>query len=220
MERPSKVLIRKFSNKDRDAVRKISYETAFIGMPGSAFFYDEEVLSDALTLYFTDYEPESCFVAEYENTVIGYLLVSKDIARMDMVFARRIRLPLLLKALRRGVFWKKKNILFLVHVFVSLLKGDFKSPSFVKEYPATLHINIKSGYRGLGIGAALISKGLQNLLFERVTGVHFATLSESAAAFFRKQDFKLLFQGRRSYFYYILHREVPIYIFGTRIQGK
>ena len=135
-------VIRKYNSRDRSAVRRICCETALMGEPSAIFFDDDEIFADALTAYFTDYEPESCFVAEYGNKVIGYLLGAKDVRRMDKIFADKIAMPLLIKALRRGALIRKKNVKFLSRVLLSLVKGEFKGPAFSKDYPATLHINI------------------------------------------------------------------------------
>ena len=62
-------LIRPYQKEDRPSVRRISCETAFLDADLHDFFSDEEILADALTLYFTDYEPESCFVAELEEQI-------------------------------------------------------------------------------------------------------------------------------------------------------
>lgn len=57
------IIIRPFRKDDRESVRRISCETAFWGKNRKNIFADDEILADALTMYFTDYEPESCFVA-------------------------------------------------------------------------------------------------------------------------------------------------------------
>ena len=213
-------VIRKYSPKDRSAVRRICCETALMGEPSAIFFDDDEIFADALTAYFTDYEPGSCFVAEYDNNVIGYLLGAKDVGCMDKIFAAKIVAPLLVKALRRGVFFRKKNAKFLLCVFLSLLRGEFKTPVFSKDYPATLHINIIKEFRVAGVGSKLINAYLDYLTSEGVKGVHLATMSEKGGLFFSKLNFQLLFQGERSYFRYFLGKNVPVYIYGMQLLLK
>ena len=211
------VVIRQYTTKDRPMIRQISCKTAFMGEPSAVFFDDDEIFADALTVYFTDYEPESCFVAECENSVIGYLLGAKDMKCMDKIFSDKIALPLFIKALRRCVFFHKRNVKFLFHVFLSLVKGEFKAPTFSKDYPAALHINIIKKYRAVGIGSKLINAYLDYLEEQAIKGVHFATMSDKAGQFFKKQNFQLLFQGERSYFRYFLDKNTPIFIYGMRI---
>ncbi|HTY45047.1 MAG TPA: hypothetical protein VMD52_03535 [Patescibacteria group bacterium] len=213
---PGSIVIRKYAPQDRQAVRRICCETALMGEPSDAFFDGDEVFADALTAYFTDYEPQSCFVAERAHDVVGYLLGAKDSGRMDSISASRITLPLCMKSLRQGTLFRRKNAAFLFHVFLSFLKGEFRAPVFSRDYPAVLHINIRKGCRAEGTGTKLISAYLDYLKKQAVKGVHLATMSDAAGLFFRKQNFQLLFQGRRSYFRYFLGKDIPFYIYGMR----
>lgn len=217
MKNDPEFVIRRYSAQDRPSVRRISAQTALMGEPGAVFFDDDEILADALTLYFTDHEPESCFVAVCGDKVLGYVLGCRDARRMDKIYASKILPPLLLKAWLRGTFFRKKNMRFLFHVFLSLLKGEFRSPVFSKEYPAALHINIDKEFRAAGIGSGLIRAYLDDLRRQAVAGVHFATMSEKAALFFEKNGFQLLFRGKRSYFRYFLGKDVLLSIYGMRI---
>ena len=210
------VVIRKFNSKDRTQVRQINHDTAFMGEPASVFFEGKELIIDALSLYFTDYEPQSCFVAEINGEVLGYLIGTKNAAASDKVISDKIILRLFWSALLSGALFKKKNLIFIFKLLLSLAKGEFRAPDFKKEYPAILHINIKIGFRGLDIGSKLISVYLEYLKHENIAGVHLATMSEKAGEFFLKQGFQLLYQGKRSYFSHILHKEIPILIYGKK----
>jgi GNAT superfamily N-acetyltransferase len=211
------VNIRKFENRDRGELRSISHDTAFMGQPASLFFEGREIICDALNSYFTDYEPESCFVAEVNSTVVGYLIGAKNKIAAEKVFQDKIMLRLFWRALKSGVFIKKKNIVFIFSCLTAFLKGGFSTPDFTKEYPATFHINIKNEFRGQNIGTALISAYLSYLKEKLVSGVHLATISRAGADFFSKQSFRLLYEGKRSYFKHILHKDVPLYIYGKKL---
>ncbi|MDD5725445.1 MAG: hypothetical protein PHX28_04815, partial [Candidatus Omnitrophica bacterium] len=63
----------------------------------------------------------------------------------------------------------------------------------------------------------LVSAYLDYLRSHHVSGVHLATMSDQAAGFFSAQGFRLLYKGKRSYFKHILHRDVPLYIFGKSL---
>jgi ribosomal protein S18 acetylase RimI-like enzyme len=106
---------------------------------------------------------------------------------------------------------------FLFYCLLSALKGELRSPDFSHEYPATLHINIKDGFRDQGIGSKLIRAYLDLLKKDGIAGVHFATMSEKACLFFKSLGFKELFRGKRSYFAYIAHRDTPVYILGSKL---
>ena len=215
-EKPE-AIIRKFTEADREDVRRISRETAFLGLPSGIFFEDDEVLSDALTLYFTDYEPGSCFVAVEQGKVMGYLIGTKDAKVAEKITSQKINLRLFRKALERGLFFKKNTLRFFIHVLMSLLKGEFNNPDFSKQYPAMLHINIDKDFRGRSVGRRLIEAYLSFLKNEGIGGVHFGTVSEEAKNFFLKLGFETLFKGRRTYLRYYSGKDLPYYIFGKKI---
>ncbi len=210
-------MIRKYEGQDRDSVRRIAFETAFMGESAEAFFEDREVLTDFLTLYFTDYEPESCFVAESEGKVVGYLIGSKNTAYLEKVFGAKILLPLLLKTVFRGTFFRPKNLTFVWRCILGFLKGEFKMPDVSGRYPATLHINIDEAHRRLDLGTKLIASYLDYLRQANVRGVFLATMSDKAGSFFRSQGFDLLHEARRSYFQHILKKDIPIFLYAKRL---
>lgn len=211
------VIIRQYRSDDRKAVRNISWDTAFVGSPADIFFLGKTILTDFLTLYFTDYEPQSCFVAENERRVAGYLIGAKNREAISAAFKFKITARLLIKGITGGEFFKKKNLIFFFNCLLSFLRHEFSIPDFSKEYPATLHINIGKDFRSQNIGSRLMSAYLDYLVKEKVTGVSLATMSDKAAKFFKKQGFNLLHTGRRSYLRYLLHKDLPIYIFGKRL---
>ena len=211
------VTIRKFHPEDRGAVREISCETAFIRKAGFNRFCDDEILSDVLTLYFTDYEPASCFVAVFSGEVVGYLTGSLNVTKMKIIFINKVVPLIIIKSLRRGIFLKRDTWKFLGNCLTGFLKGDFFSPDFSREYPATLHINIRKDFRGSGIGSRLIADYLIFAKKKKVKGIHFAAASEKAKSFFTKSGFSLLFSTKRAYLKYALGRVLPYYIFGKKL---
>lgn len=211
-------IIRRYQKGDRKFVRDIAWETAFIGKPANEFFDDKEILASFLTQYFTDYEPESCFVAESNGEVIGYLLGSKNAAVLTKTRQDKIYLRLLIQAILCGVWLKKKNMSFIFHCLISFLRQEFKMPDLSKEYPATLHINLEEYFRELKIGSRLIAAYLDYLSQQKIPGVYLATMSDKASEFFSRQGFNLLYKGHRSYFRYILQKDVPIYIYAKKLQ--
>jgi len=191
-----------------------------MGQPATSFFEGREIICDALSLYFTDYEPETSFIAEANATVAGYLAGAKNKALAENVLKNNIMPCLFWKALKSGVFYNKKNILFILSCLGFFLKGGLCEPDFTKEYPATFHINVRKEFRGQNIGSALVDTYLNYLRENMIPGVHLATMSEAGADFFSKQSFQLLYKGTRSYFRHILHKDVPLYIYGKKIQSS
>ncbi|MBL7151626.1 MAG: hypothetical protein ISS32_01395 [Candidatus Omnitrophica bacterium] len=211
------IIIRPYRQEDRLLVREIAWNTALMGEPAALFFDGKEVFTDFLTGYFLDYEPESCFVAQVNGRVSGYLLGTRDSVLLSRVFRDKILPRLLLRAIRKGIFLKKKNLIFLAKCLRAILRGEFKMPDFSREYPATLHINLNRESRGKGCGSKLMIVFFDYLLNSKVSGVHLATMSEKGACFFEKHGFGLLHKGKRSYFRHVLHRDVPLYIYGKKL---
>lgn len=218
MKNVSSVRIRKFNTRDRPVVREIAYETAFLGEPATLFSEAKEIIADALTSYFTDYEPESCFVAESNGKVVAFLNGAKSRAISEKTIFLKIIPRLFCNVLFHGILFRKKNIAFLFSLLTSALKGEFKMPDFTEKYPSMLHINVKKGYRGLTIGTQLINAYFEYLGKEGVRGVCLATMSSAAGEFFTKQGFHLLYSGARSYLRPIIKKDVPVYIYGKVLQ--
>jgi GNAT superfamily N-acetyltransferase len=214
MAQETEISFRKYLAADRAALRQIVYDTALMGESAGIFFAGQEVITDALSLYFTDYEPDAAFVAEANGQIVAYLIGAKNKIHAEKTFNQRIILPLLFKAFKSGVLLKPKNIAFFLCCLKDFLINGIKTPNFTAEYPATFHLNVKAGFRGAGIGQRLIAIFLDYLKQEKVKGVHLATMSEAAGGFFLAQGFTRLYKGKRSYFRHILHRDVPLYIFG------
>ena len=208
-------LIRSYQPSDRQRLRKISYETAFFDQP-QKFSDDEEIISDALTIYFTDFTPESCWVVCLGQEVIGYLIGTRDVIRMKSVFIQKIGPCLFLKALRKGYFLKGKSFHFCFRAFKSLIKGEFRVPNFSNEYPAAFHVNITGPFRGSHLGTELVEHFCDYLKKNRIHGVQISTMSDKAKSFYEKLGFGTLYAGRRSFLHYQMGFDVPIYILGKK----
>ncbi|HPN88376.1 MAG TPA: GNAT family N-acetyltransferase [Candidatus Omnitrophota bacterium] len=211
------MILRAFEKKDRDALRQIACNTAFLGLPYQLFIDDKEILADALTVYFTDYEPESCFVAEENEKIVGYLIGTKNAQKMNGIFKQKIFPQLFKKTLLSGIIFQKNTFIFLRNLLQSLVKGEFLAPDFSLKYPALLHINIAQDFRGQKIGERLINHYLNFLKENNISAVHLGTMSENAKEFFQKCGFMILFQGHRSYLKNHLKKNASYYILGRAV---
>jgi len=214
------IVIRKFELKDRSQVRRISCETSFPDGDRGLFIDDDEIIADALTLYYTDYEPESCFVAVHEDKVVGYIIGTKDVSRMEKVFSKCILTQFIKKAFDRHLFIKVKTWRLFFYITMSALRGEFYAPRFSAKYPAMLHINIDKAHRGRQLGKRLIEHYVNFFKEQGVRGVHFGTISNGAKEFFLKMGFQLLYESKRSYLKYRTGKIVPFYIFGKDLGSR
>jgi hypothetical protein len=76
--------IRKLQPGDRARVRELCCDTGFLGNPIDPVFEDRELFADYLTAYYTDWEPESCFVLVVNGEIRGYLLGSRRPFRQQL----------------------------------------------------------------------------------------------------------------------------------------
>lgn len=210
--------IRKYMTQDREAVRKISYQTAFLEL-SHEFVDDEEILADILTYYFTEYEPQSCFVACFGQKVIGYLVGTQDVRRMNRKFISVILPHLFLKALNRGTFFRVKTLKFLFYCMVSYVRGEFAMPDVTLHYPATFHINLDQDYRGKRIGEQLTQVFSQYLQAQRIPAVFVGTMSEKAKEFFEHNGFQVLYKTKRSYLRYFIGKDTAYFLLGKKISA-
>ncbi len=213
----NQIIIRKFKNQDRNFIRKIACDTAFMGEPCEIFFKGRDFLADLLTAYFTDYEPESCFIAEIDGKVAGYLTGTKNIKEFNKVFAFKLLPKLIFYFFFKGIILSKKNMLFFFNLFRSMVRGELKSPDINKEYPAMLHINIEEHYRKMNIGTRLIENYLNYLQSENIMGVHLNVKSMHASIFFEKMGFKKICEVKRTYFFYLLNKPFIYYYYAKNI---
>ena len=211
-----KIIIRSFKKDDRGPLRKLCADTAFMGEPVERFFPDRELFADWACSYYTDYEPESIFVAEYEGSLRGYIMGSKDELRYRRVSAELSRL-FLKRTLGRFLFGPSSRNL-LLSLAKSFVSGEFKRPDFSRYYPAHLHINMDKAFRNVGAGTMLISEFEDYLLGAKVQGARLATISARANRFFQKQGFGLLYRRRVTYFDYLTREEIYLSMYGKILE--
>ncbi|MCX8082742.1 MAG: GNAT family N-acetyltransferase [bacterium] len=211
------ITVRKYKKEDRLLIRKIYYDTAFLGESAEQFFYGRDVLSDLFTVYYTDYEPESLFVSEINGEVVGYLTGCKDIKKQKKIFMKKILPSVVIKFLLSRSILSSKNFLFLSNCLLSLFKKELITTDVSKDYPATLHINISSEYRGIGTGRKLIEAYLSYLQDEKIKGVYLTTISYNAVKFFERQGFNILSKKIITCFSYIYPERLYRFVLGKKL---
>ncbi len=186
--------IRNYQPADRSAVREIACDTADAGEPVERFFHDRRTISDVLTLYYTDYEPGSLWVAECDGRVVGYLTGCLDTRRQERVTRKRILPKAISGAIARGVLWHAEAWRLLASFAGTVILGGFPHPIDLVRYPAHLHINVRKGFRGGRLGPQLVEAFKQQVEHAGVRGIHVVTRGDNAGGrrFFEKMGFKLL----------------------------
>jgi GNAT superfamily N-acetyltransferase len=211
------IIIRPYDARDRQEVRRICCDTAFMGDMLENFFDDREIFADFAISYYTDYEPQSLFVAENSGGIVGYIAGCCDTLRYKRILEGRILPKTILKILSRGLIVKLKTRVFLLNCLKSLMRGEFNRPVFLNEYPAHLHINITDNVRRLGVGFRLMDKLLEYFRENKITGVQLSSISKIGQSFFSKLNFAVLYSRRMTYFDYLVKEPVYLACFGKKL---
>ena len=193
-------VVRPYRRLDRARVRYICCETGFLGDPQEAVFAGRELFADLWSGYWTDYEPESAFVAEVEGRVEGYVLGCLDTRRQLRIWERRIVPVVGVKMLATGWWRWAINRHFIRAMRRSARQGELDWPmrEILARYPAHLHTNIADpALRGQGLGGAMMKAHFQYLHQHGITGVHLGTTSHNrrAVPFYYHLGFQLLHQA-------------------------
>ncbi len=188
------MIIRKYKNSDRTALRTIACNTADCGEPVENFFLDREFMSDILMNYYTDYEPLSTFVAEENNKIIGYITGCLDTKKYKKQMLLKIAPIALFRAIFRKNFWRKQTYLFFLSALKTWKSGWLNRNILLDKYPAHLHINIDKDYRGQNTGQALILKITEYIKNSGINGVHLSANGDNTRGrkFFEKMGFSIL----------------------------
>ena len=183
--------IRPYKAEDRLALRTLCCDVADRGAPIESFFPDREVAADLLTKYYTDYEPESTFVAQCDGRLVGYINGCMDNRRYGLVVFWLLMPTLLIKAFKRGLFFRPE--------IGQMLKGMLRNwrrifvwrKSSFHSHQGHLHIGVSGDFRGRQVGRDLV-----NALTAYASKVGVAQLAASvhdankaASVFFETQGF-------------------------------
>ena len=143
--------IRPYQRRDRGRIREIICATALRGRPVTAFFEDDEVLLKLFMDYYVTHEPESCFVAESEGRVVGYIMGCKDTRRYLRVVLFRYGPRLLARLLLRLLTGRYRRLATYRTLWWALVRAWREVPEAdLRDYPAHAHIGIDQELRAGG----------------------------------------------------------------------
>lgn len=168
--------IRKYCENDKENVLKVLYETSSMPIETQE---QREFLRLMFNDYYTEEEPENCFVVDCDGEAVGYILCAENYDSYDRVF--RDKYFPLLKKLGKSYLFTAKGEMF-VHKL------------FRKRFPAHLHIDILPVCQGIGAGTKLVdalsehlsSKGVRGLMLSCGMG------NKGAIKFYKKNNFRTL----------------------------
>ncbi len=219
-----KASIRPYTVADREAVFRISAETAFFGAPVEAFLEDRRLFCEAFSRYYTDYEAENGLIAEVRHDdggweTVGFLLGSLDTRRQERQWLRWILPSTLGRALRGSYRLGRRTWRYAWRLAAGYLRGETPGCD-LDLYPAHFHINLLEGWRGLGLGRGLIETYLARLRALGIRGVHLHTTSLNVAAcqLYENLGFELLGSRATSTWRGYVNQPVENRCYGLRLR--
>ena len=158
MSQDKSLTIRNYTAIDRGAVRRLCCQTGFLGEPIDPVFEDHDLFADFLTTYYTDHEPESCFVLEVEGELHGYLLGCRK-PLWNQVYSFYQNVCLFTRALIRYPRYNERSRRFIRWIIVN---GWREVPARPRRTPH-FHINLLPDARKMETTRSLMSAYLSYL---------------------------------------------------------
>jgi ribosomal protein S18 acetylase RimI-like enzyme len=185
-------------------VRRISLDTFDAGGPVDSILTFRELVADYITRYYTDFEPESAWVAESDGKVVGYVMGTVDEKRYDKTMSFTVMPRIVWKGLMQRVLCTKEAWKLVGTVLGGLRAVFTPHNSTMHEYPAHLHINVKDGFRGAHAGKRLIERFEEHVENSTLVGVHARVRgdNESGRKFFERMGYNILFESTPVVLYY------------------
>jgi len=185
--------IRKYSRSDRKDIEYIHFETGLFGSSMSRYLKRKKEFSESIR-YYLEKEPESIFVLDTGDKVVGYIFGCIDESKHDEVkdalkgiFFRFFKLPFLPKTDRKYWFSMIKSLIKII--FTRSEDFDLKHP----KKSAHIHINLLPMYRKKGYGTKLLREFLKYAKSKGVIHIHadgMKTRLNPSEKFWEKNGFK------------------------------
>jgi len=161
--------VRRLRPSDRCHVRRLCCATGLLGRPINQVFTDTELFADVFTSYYTDQEPQSAFVVEHDGAIVGYALACADQRKWRRYMLRKLMPYLLLKGTWRYLTRYRPRDRGWVRAVLLDALTTVGPPS---PRSAHLHIDLREGYRGTGIGKELINTLFDALRQQGISDIH------------------------------------------------
>lgn len=176
------ITVRGYADRDKAEVEKICIETA--GEKAADNRRYGELILNMYNRYYTSKSKDYCFVGVDESdSPVGYIICAPD-----------------RKAYKRDYFHNQVKAIARINPFSTVIAlGEiFLSLPFEKKYPAHLHIDLRDGYRHMGLGSWLMTALCDKLKSEKVRGVMLivSASNTNAVSFYKKNGFRSIFKTK------------------------
>lgn len=190
------VTLRGFRPDDLDALYDISLVTGAAGQDATALHKDGRLIGHIYSAPYAVIEPAQAIVAEDEEGVAGYIVGTFD---TDGFAARLERewWPTLRERYAAPAFEPTEADRGRI---ATIMRPSGNPPELVAEYPAHIHMNLRSRLRGQGIGMALLRRWIEQARAGGVKGIHLGASASNAGgiAFWQKCGFVPLQRTERA----------------------
>ena len=205
---PAKTVIRPYRKSDREVLRRLCCETGYLGQAIDPVFEDRELFADYLTSFYTDWEPESCFVLEQDGEVKGYLMGSRR------PFLHQLHSFLLnIGLFARGIFrYPRYNAASKAFVRWILLNAWREVPAAPRRIPH-FHFNMLPEAQSIGGTRELLVNYFNHLRAhgeKQVFGQVVTFEERRGAKVFERYGFQVI--AKKEITKYRAHRTEPVYL--------
>lgn len=186
--------IRPYRAADREGVRRVCFETGYMGDPVAWQWRDGESFADLFSGWYTDHAADDALVVVDEtDRVVGYLLgcrATREVAHPGRLAVHHlVRRGLLARPGTARVLWRTIGDAAVTAARQRRLpEGEVVDD----RWPAHLHIDLLPEARGTGVGRDLMTRWLDALRADGIAGCHLTTWAENdgAIAFFEAVGFR------------------------------
>jgi len=171
------ISIRKYQPKDKPAVRHILIETSRLPVETEK---DIKLLELLYNDYYTEVEPEHCFVAVDDNDeAVGYIICAADYKKFRRTFMK-FYLPEI----------RELGMKYYIQGFMDIMGHAL----YALKYPAHLHINVLPVCQGKGTGTELMNALKDELRKCGVKGLMLSCAADNDGAirFYKRNSFKVM----------------------------
>jgi len=205
----SVLTVRPYQPKDRADLFRIASDTAFFGEPIEIYLDDRRIFEDSFYAFYTDYEPEHCWVATADDQVVGFLTGCIHTRRQQAITKKKILPKVFLRFFTGHYKIERKTWKYQRRLLKEYLQPG-KSTMDNDLYPAHLHINVDSNWRGYGIGLRLMQTYFSQLRALNIPGVHLETTDQNITAcrLYEKMGFQLVTTTQTDMWLEYLHHPV------------
>ncbi len=205
---PSDAVIRPYRESDREILRRLCCETGYLGKAIDPVFQDRELFADYLTSFYTDWEPESCFVLEQDGNVKGYLMGSRR------PFLHQLHSFLLnISLFARGIFrYPRYNAASKAFVRWILLNAWREVPAAPRRVPH-FHFNMLPEAQSIGGTRELLVNYFNHLRAhgeKQVFGQVVTFEERRGAKVFERYGFQVI--AKKEITKYRAHHNEPVYL--------